>query len=337
MTDVITIRPLAVADAAQLTACFQRCYGDSYVAAFFYDPAAIQARARDGRLQSVVAVTNAGEIVGHMALMRRHPEALTVEAGNTVVDPRFRGHGLAGRLGAALFGACRDGGAIGFPHYPTTAHPIMQKLAVQGGGVETGLMLAYIPADTDYRDLGGTSASGRLAVVVVYQPLAAAPAREVFLPPRFASLLGTLYARAGLARTARTPGATFVASATRLRSTFDPARGLLHVDVERGGADAGERIREATAGAAAVITHVDLPLSDPATPAVVEALRADGFFFCALLPEFAASDVLRLQRLTDPAEPRVLPELVHAEARAILDAALADRAAARAERGSSRT
>ena len=42
--DPVDIRPLAAADAERLTACFQRVYGDSYVAGFFYDPAAIRAR-----------------------------------------------------------------------------------------------------------------------------------------------------------------------------------------------------------------------------------------------------------------------------------------------------
>ena len=83
MTDPILIRPLDAGDAAKLTACFERCYGDSYPAAFFYDPAAIRERIGDGRLHSVVAMTPSGEIVGHMALTRRHPGALTVEAGKT--------------------------------------------------------------------------------------------------------------------------------------------------------------------------------------------------------------------------------------------------------------
>src|SRR4051812_49020742 len=37
----VEIRALAPEDAAALTRCFQRCYGDTYPAAEFYDPEAI--------------------------------------------------------------------------------------------------------------------------------------------------------------------------------------------------------------------------------------------------------------------------------------------------------
>src|SRR5262245_44265720 len=62
----IAIRPMVAEDAAALSDCFRRCYGESYVVADFYDPAATAARVRSGTLRSVVAVAESGEIVGHM-------------------------------------------------------------------------------------------------------------------------------------------------------------------------------------------------------------------------------------------------------------------------------
>jgi GNAT superfamily N-acetyltransferase len=323
MSDEIDIRPLAVEDVEKLTACFERCYGESYVVDFFYDPEGIRARMADGRVYSVVAQTAEGEIVGHMAMMRPHSGALTVELGNTIVDPRYRGHGLAARLGAALFEACRVGGYVGFHHYPTTAHAIMQKLAVQAGGVETGVMLSYIPEGTDYRDLGGKSEQGRLAVVVVYQPLAAAPARDVFLPARYETMLCDIYERAGLERGVSAPPAANSAAPTRVRSRLDGRRGLLRIEVESAGSDLERFVDGVLREQRAEVAQVDLRLSDPGVGAAVEALRQLGFVFCALLPEFAANDdVLRLQRLA--VESATLPDLVFPEARGILDAALAD-------------
>ena len=101
-------------------------------------------------------------------------------------------------------------------------------------------------------------------------------------------------------------------------------RGLLRIEVESAGSDleafVDGLLREQRAG----VAQVDLRLSDPGVGAAVEALRELGFFFCALLPEFAASgDVLRLQRLA--VETVILPDLVFPEARGILDAALAER------------
>ena len=326
---MIDIRRLVASDAEKLTECFRRCYGESYVAGFFYDPDAIRARVAADAIYSVVAVTESGDIVGHMAMTKRHTDALTVELGNTIVDPGYRGQNIAPRLGAALFEACREGGYIGFHHYPTTAHTIMQKLAVDAGGVETGVMLAYIPADTDYKALAGKSARGRLAVVTVYQPLAAAPARDVYLPNRFEPMMRDIYRRAGLERRVRSPNGAGLPDVTEMGSTYDVARSLLRIEVLHAGADIAERAAALIDEHRPEVAHVDLLLSDGGAPRAVELLRTRDFLFCALLPEFSSGDVLRLQHLDASAEQAVQPELAYADARAILDIALRDRDAAR--------
>jgi hypothetical protein len=325
MTDAIQIRPLTAADAAELSACFRRCYGDSYVPAFFYDPAEIRARSAAGRLESLVAITPNGEIVGHMALLRPHANALTVELGSAIVDPRYRRHGLLARLGMGLVDLARSAGAVGYHHYQTTAHAIIQRAAGDAGGVETGVMLAYIPADTEYRDLVATSPKGRLAAVTVYQTLGTAPPREVVLPRRYGPVLREIYARAGLERKEIAPAPARASSSAKLSTDFDPQRALLRIDVAHAGDDLCARVDELERAYASEVTHVDLLLSDPAVENAVETLRAQGFFFCALLPEYAASDVLRLQRLRTGVW--VAPQLVTADARKLLDGVLADRVA----------
>jgi hypothetical protein len=137
--------------------------------------------------------------------------------------------------------------------------------------------------------------------------------------------------RAGLARRPLAPTKAPVASSTRLRPHVDTRRGLLRIEVERVGVDLEDRVGAATGGVPAEVTHVDLLLSDPGLPHAVEALRTGDFFFCAVLPEFAAADVLRLQRVRESA-PQALPDLVYPEAREILRTALSDREAARASR-----
>jgi len=116
-------------------------------------------------------------------------------------------------------------------------------------------------------------------------------------------------------------------TSTRLRSRLDARHGLLRIDVECAGSDLGACVDGLLRAQQELVGHVaqvDLRLSDPGVGEAVEALRALGFFFCAVLPEFAVNDdVLRLQR---PAvESLTLPRLVFPEAQGILDAALADR------------
>jgi GNAT superfamily N-acetyltransferase len=323
MTEAIEIRSLTPADTEELAACFRRCYGDSYVPAFFYDPAEVRLRLADRRLESLVATTPTSEIVGHMALMRPHANAATVELGSAIVDARYRRHGLLSRLGGALVERARAAGAVGYHHFQTTAHAIIQRAAAETGDGETGIMLAYIPAATEYRDLVAPLPTGRLAAVTVYQALTPAPARDVALPRRYAAMLRGIYDRAGIERREVAPRPAGIHTSAKLDADFDPQRALLRIHVEHVGADLAARIDALERAHPSEVTHVDLVLSDRDVCGAIEDLRSQGFFFCTLLPEYAASDVLRLQRLRTTSWVR--PNLVNARARDLLDAILADR------------
>lgn len=326
MADATDIRPLTAADAEALSACFRRCYGDSYVPAFFYDPPETRARLADRRLESLVATTPTGEIVGHMALMRPHAGAATVELGSAIVDSRYRRHGLLAQLGTALVERARVSGAVGYHHYQTTAHAIIQRAAAGAGSAETGVMLAYIPAATEYRDLVSPSPTDRLAAVTVYHALAVAPVRDVALPRRYRTLLREIYAAAGIPRHEVVSGPESDSSSAQVTRDVDAQRSLLRIHVEQIGTDLGEQVDAIEREYPSDVTHVDLVLADRSISGAVETLHARGFFFCALLPEYAASDVLRLQRLRT--DSWVRPDLVTTRARELLDAILADRESA---------
>ncbi len=310
MSDV-SIRRLVETDAVALVGCFERCYGDTYPSDHFHDPELLSQRIADGTLRSVVAITRSGELVGHMGLTVRHERARASEAGNTVVDPAYRGRGLLGRLGGALADLCRVEGFIGYVHYPTTAHDIMQRTSVRGDGVETGLMLDYIPAETDYR--GIDRGAGRLAATVVYLPFSLAHERQVFVPTVYRGVIVDLYREARLQRSVAPPKDSLTRAVSRALRTMHARRSLQHVHVERAGHDLAKWI-----DSAAAITHVDLCLDDPGVEAAVSVLRDQGFFFCSVMPEFAHTDVLRLQRLASPSPESFAPKLANEGARRLL-------------------
>ena len=145
-TDLV-VRDLVAEDIPQLLALFEACYGRTYTNPIFYDESALREAIASGRLRPVV-VEWRGRIAGHMALTIRHPNARVCEAGNTVVLPVVRDRGLMPRLAHALHERTRRDGFSGYIHYPTTAHDIMQRASVLNGGVETGIMLGYVPGHT---------------------------------------------------------------------------------------------------------------------------------------------------------------------------------------------
>ena len=101
------IERLVPENAAAVIDCFRRVYGDSYANELLYDPQGLAEAMRSGRVGCVGALSGGGEVLGHMA-MTVHPDASVVELGNTVVDPRARGEGLAWQVGAELSAWCRE-------------------------------------------------------------------------------------------------------------------------------------------------------------------------------------------------------------------------------------
>ncbi|MGE0625546.1 MAG: GNAT family N-acetyltransferase [Pseudomonadales bacterium] len=263
------ISRLTAAQAPEIVDCFRRVYGESYANELFYDEARLSAALAEGRIGSVGAVGPDGRIRGHMA-MTVHPDAVFVELGNTVVDPEARGGGLAWRIGAELSAWCRELGYRGFLHYPTTDHHIMQRRSVERG-FETGLMLGYIPADTDGK-VRSRAVPLRQAATIVYEPYEAGAAAECFAPARYAALLEALAAPTGLPRTWRpaTAGGGQPGLTELLRY---PKRGLARLDVVRCGAGLDTALG-GLAEYASPCRQVDFRLDDPGIDRGVELAPA---------------------------------------------------------------
>ena len=304
MGDEISIRTIEPSDADRLSDCIRRCYGAFYPKRIMYEPVALAAQVR-ARVYNGVVATAGADIVGHIAYNRPNPAATVVEAGTTVVDARFRGAGLMSRLAAVLRETVIADGASGFVHYPTTAHAIMQKASLQSGGCETGVMLAYLPSEARDLTIGG-SGKDRLAVTVVYQPLVEAPAREIFLPECYHHLIANFAKHLQLRRTYNRTPAELSGDST-IRRTVEMNGNLERLTVERIGNDFSAVIVLATANSDAALIHIDLTLNQPEIEHAVKALLAAGFAYCAWLPGWNESDVLRLQLLKDPTTDELHP------------------------------
>lgn len=283
----------------------------------------------------MIAVDESGDVVGHMGLRLRRADAITAVAGNTVVDPRRRGDHLAAYLGAALMKLAVETGLVGTHGYPTTAHPVIQKLEVQGGGFETGVLLDYIPAETAYVGISEGQRHERLAVAVIYRPLATNPHREIHLPERHRGRLRDLYRVMSLPRSFPSPVETPIPDESLFSSSLQEGRGLLHIEITRAGSDLAPRVEAVLAEHDPEVTLIDISLADPGANATTETLARHGFYFGALLPEIGPyGDALRLQRA---APPTTAPNLANDDAKNLLAYALEDRARASLPHGDAGT
>ena len=291
------VQRLTPAHAAAISDCFRSVYGESYANEIFYDLDGLAAALQSGNLYSVGALADDGRIMGHMA-MSVHKGALHPELGNTVVDPAARGEGLAWQVGAALTDWAIEKGFEGYLHYPTTDHHIMQKQSVKRG-FETGLMLGYIPAETDGK-VTDTKPRLRGAATIVFEPLTSLSHQEKsFLPDRYQKLVRNMAEQCGITRewvSVADDNSVADPSVTHI-STF-AKRDLVRLEFERVGVNAGDEINRVLALPQAC-KQVDFRLGDDGVAYGVDLAIHSGFVFCGWLPGYRETDVLRLQSVDE--------------------------------------
>jgi len=160
----LEFRALEAPEAAKLVACLRRCYGESHVDPGLYDAAAIAAAMTAGLRRSAVAVTPDDEVVAHLGIALRWPGDSTADVGLTLVDPSYRGRGLARRLSLEIGRIALQMGLIGLHDYPVTVHGATQRLASEHA-LSVGLLLDNLPADVHFNAMeagaGGDASAAR--------------------------------------------------------------------------------------------------------------------------------------------------------------------------------
>jgi anti-sigma regulatory factor (Ser/Thr protein kinase)/GNAT superfamily N-acetyltransferase len=298
----IEIRMMRPEESAELSRCVYRSYGYSYDWDYVYYPDRIRELQEGDLMRSCVAVSSEGEFVGHLAVRVEHPDSPVGEAGQAVVDPRFRGHQLFEKMKTFLAERAKERSMYGLYSEATAVHPYSQRGNLKLGARETGFLLGYIPASVSYKDLGEDREGRRGSVALFYMRTLDEPERFVYPPGEHREMVRRVVEHNRLRRAVEDSPAAEVPSSSRFNLNVRRDHNLAYLQVEEPGDDLHElvqaRLRELCLHGVDCV-YVDLPLSHPATS---RAGLADlGFFFGGIIPEagVAGGDVLRLQYLNE--------------------------------------
>lgn len=287
------IRRLTADDATAIIGCFQRVYGDTYANEMFHDATLLSDAIDRQKIMSVGAIETSGKIIAHMAMTVTGP-GRTPELGNTVVDPDARGGGLAWKVGQSLTSWCRELGNAGFVHYPTTDHHIMQRQAVEQG-VETGLMLGYIPATTNGK-VNDRHTGLRQAATIVYQLVDdVPPLLAQYLSNYYAEDIKRMASNIGLKRDFMDGDSHHVSSLVIDKHSY-ARRGLSRLTVYKGSTGFEQTLASFNEQNEPCL-QVDLAMGNPAIEGLIDQVRTAGFIFSGWIPHFVGDDVLRMQKL----------------------------------------
>jgi hypothetical protein len=293
----LEIRMMRPEESFELARCVY-----SYDWDYVYYPDRIRELQESRLMRSCVAVTSEGEFVGHLAVRVESPDSPVGEAGQAVVDPRFRGHHLFPRMKTFLAEQAKNVGMYGLYSEATAVHPYSQRGNLDLGARETGFLLGYIPASVSYKEIGEDREGRRGSVALFYMRTNPEPARPIYPPAVYREAVRHIVEHNGLHRTEEDGSDAEMPPSSRMSVDVRRDHNLAFLRVEEPGADLQElvrvRLRELCLHRVDCI-YIDLPLSHPAVQNAGAHLNELGFFFGGIIPELRDGDVLRLQYLNE--------------------------------------
>ena len=322
----VRYRQLGAGDADLLARGITRVYGGTYPVPEFYDPEWLADAIESGLLHSIVALDDLGDVVGCMSTVLEVAGDYTADGSALMIAPEFRGQGIVAELGQHSLVIYRQLGLGGLHLYALALHELVQNQSGRAGAVVTGVLPAWFSRDA--RVAGYDYPDARIGAVTLYMPLADAPARNVYLPHAYESVLRARYAELPLERQLHNAVEEGVLPSETI-STLEvkAVNRQLRLVVDRIGEDfpavISRQLQRISADQFEVF-YIDLPLGDPAVGRATGEARDRGFFFGALMVERRGGDRLRLQTYGVDAAAAGHMVLASAQAEQLLEFVLDD-------------
>lgn len=292
-----TIRRFRPEDAPGVARAFFQTWGYHYIFPAVYVPhRLIELNAKNAYI-SIVAVAQNGDIVGHYALDPL-PGTPIADGCAAVVVPAHRGRGLLERMRTEMEAEAVRLGLAAYYTEPVTTHTRTQTESAKFGAQLCAIVLGGDPAAFVPKAMEYTGAGQRQSYTVYFKPLQTRATRTIYSPAKHRDMIERIYANLGLPIDVRS--GTPAAADGKLRVEVNRTEGFATLDVISPGANSAQQIAQAVRDLRDLrhigAMYANLPLDDPGTPQLCEALELLGFFFSGAVPWMMEGvDVLRLQ------------------------------------------
>jgi hypothetical protein len=287
-------------DAAAIARCFLEVYGHHYVHAEVFSTRRYWDKVERGELIPAVARDGEGEVIGHIAL-EREPGMQVAERGEAVVRTAHRGHGLLERMTARLREEAPKHDLHGIYAEPLTIHTFSQRNDARAGMPVCAVLLGANPEDVRPKGVPSPTAGQRQSYLRTFRFVQPPAPRIIYAPAPYRETLLKLYASLDVTVT---PGESAAAAADSRTSIKVNDRGYGLISFQRIGPNAAIELAQAlrdVRALGALSVQLSAPVADPGLPALTDAARTLGFFFCGLGPSFAdGADTFLLQWLSEP-------------------------------------
>jgi RimJ/RimL family protein N-acetyltransferase len=292
------ISRLQTQEIPRLIECVRRCYGDSYPFSAIYDKNKLSSLLEDKLMYSVIAKLDNGEVVGHCALTYDGAQNTTPELGKMLVDPIYRGHGIAEEMVKECVEIARVTSMPGIWAECVTNHPHSQHELIVFDAKETGLFIGDIPPTLSMQGLKNF-ADTRMSLLTYYLPLLD-QSHDIFLPLKHQNHLRELAQGLNLKRTI-IHSEMIGQGKTILDVVVNSSIQTANITIQKIGDDLNTLVTNELRGMQTLklaSVYIDLPIEQAAASNAYLELEALGFFWGSWLPNYNQNkDTLRLQKI----------------------------------------
>ena len=300
-TEQFIVRLYQPEDGYGVTRLFYTVYGDGYPIDTFYLPERLSEENRTGRIRSVVARTDSGQVVSHIAFYHSSPPNPDLyEYGLGLTLPAYRSSLAFARCNSLLLSLVEDGQVNSFFGEAVCNHIITQKLARQSGTIETALEPALMPAQAYEAE---QSADCRVGCVMSFK-VCRDRIRPLCIPSCYQEEIAFVMDGLQLERDLIPDNAQLCSKTSQLETVrFDHA-GVARCTITTPGNDLIPRLsslEDELRQTGYALLQCFIPLGDNQGAAAVSMLRQNGFFLGGFLPVWFGEDGLLMQKLfVDP-------------------------------------
>ncbi len=294
-------------DTSGITRSIYRTYGYSYTSDTLYFPEKIAELISEGYLHSAIALNPHGEVVGHASLRLDFPGASVGEFGQLVVDPRYRGRGIAKKLNEVLVETAQKRGMFGYYAHAVTTHPFSQKTILSNSAVETAYLPSFVPASLVAKSISVEQSSDRHAEIAYFRRIGENRKPRIYPPIQHTSMVEKIFMLNFMDFETAPADAKCIEALSEntemsLRVFEGPKRSFLTID--KYGADFDSmlayQLRQLCLKKIEAIS-LQLPIDSPWTRKKCAYAEKLGFFFCGIMPGMGktGNDLLRLMYLNN--------------------------------------
>lgn len=284
-------------DGPGVARLFYTVYGDGYPIDTFYIPDRLTEENRAGRIRSVLARTDSGHVVSHIAFYRSTPPNPNLyEYGLGLTLPAYRPTLAFAGCNRLLMSLLDGNGIDAFFGEAVCNHVITQKLTARSGGVECALEPALMPADAYMAE---QSAVGRVGCIMLFRIDRDRP-RPLCTPASYRNQIAFLREGFSLEREPVVPAKHFPPGTATLDIARFPSARVVRCSITTPGEDIPEqlqRLEDALRQEQYALLQCFVPLGAAWAGPVVEHLRETGFFLGGYLPVWFGDDALLMQKL----------------------------------------